>query len=105
MKKASKTGRYSRNKGKRGELDLVHRIPGAKRVGISFKKSIVDIEWPRGVAQVKNHSRIGGTTIAELLDELSRVSDKRVYVIFKGKRGRWIVCQTLDQFLGGGDGV
>lgn len=90
----------SRRKGRDGELEVVHLIPGAKRVGYSFIKTIIDIDWPDGVAQVKNLS-IGGTAMADILADIAKSSPKKGYVIFKAKRGTWLICQSLKQFLGG----
>ena len=95
-----KGGKYARDKGKRGELELTHLIPGAKRVGTAFVKTIVDIEWDDNVAQVKN-TTIGGTSIGDILEELKKVApERRQWLIFKPRaRKPWIICQTLDQFL------
>ena len=95
-----KGGKYARNKGKRGELELTHLIPGAKRVGVAFAKTAVDIEWDGNVAQVKN-ATIGGTSIGDILEELKKVAPERKrWLIFKPRaRKPWVICQTLDQFL------
>ena len=51
------------------------------------------------MAQVKNRT-IGGTKIGDILTELNKVSpDKKSWVIFKSKRGQWVICQTLEQYL------
>ena len=93
-------GKFSREKGVRGERDVARRIPGAKREGVSFKQTIVDVSWNgrKDVAQVKNKT-IGGATITDNLEKLEKAEPKaRHYVIFKCK-GRWLVCQDLEQFL------
>jgi Holliday junction resolvase len=97
-----KRGRYSRNKGTRAERELVRLLPDAERVGKAFVKSLIDITWNKGkdVGQVKNTSYIGGTAIAQILEELERVApDSRKWVLIKPKRGSWVMCQTLKQYL------
>lgn len=92
-------GKFSRDKGRRGELDLVHRIPGAKRVGWCGVKTMVDVSWPGGVAQVKN-CNVGGSAIDNNLQLLAEeVEGQQHYVIFKPKRGTWIIAQALEQWL------
>jgi hypothetical protein len=92
-------GKFSRDKGKRGELDVVHKIPGAKRTGLCGAKTFCDVTWPGAACQVKNCA-IGGTAIADNLEHLvEEKPDDRHYVIFKGKRGTWIIAQTLQQWL------
>lgn len=98
----TKGGRKPRDKGARGERDIVHLIPGAVREGKSFIKTLVDVSWNerKDVAQVKNYS-VGGSTITRILEELQSIApESKSHVIYKGKRGKWIICQTLEQYLG-----
>ena len=93
-------GKYSRDKGKRGELDLKNRLGGtARRVGHSYIATPVDIETDFAVYQVKNHT-IGGATIADYLCRLNALApEKNAYVAFKWK-GKWYIAETLDQHTG-----
>ena len=87
-------GKFSRDKGKRGELDLVHRLGGsAKRTGFSFAKTPVDVETKFAVYQVKNKA-IGGANIALQLSLL--FGNKNKYVAFKVK-GKWFIAEALEQ--------
>ncbi|GAI19641.1 unnamed protein product [marine sediment metagenome] len=91
----------SRNKGKRGELDLVHRLGGsARRVGYSYIATPVDIETDFAVYQIRNKS-IGGAEILRELDRLKAVAPQRHhYVAFKPRRGKWVIAEELDQHQG-----
>lgn len=90
----------SRGKGKRGELDLAHRIGGsAHRVGHSYIATPVDIETDFAVYQVKNHT-VGGALIADYLRKLNALAPKKnAYVTFKWE-GKWYVAETLSQHIG-----
>jgi len=90
-------GKYSRDKGKRGELDLMHKLGGtAKRVGHSYIATPVDLETDFAVFQVKNHT-VGGATIADYLRRLQALAPtKNQYVAFKFK-GKWYIAETLEQ--------
>ena len=87
----------SRNKGKRGELDLVHKLGGtARRVGHSYIATPVDVETDFAVYQVKNHT-VGGALIADYLRRLNALAPrKNAYVAFKWK-GKWFIAETLEQ--------
>jgi len=92
-------GKYSRDKGKRGELDLVHKLGGsARRVGHSYIATPVDVETNFAVYQVRNKT-IGGSEIAYELGRLEALSDKNAYVAFKVK-GKWFIAETLRQHIG-----
>jgi len=93
-------GKYSRDKGKRGELDLMHKLGGtAKRVGHSYIATPVDLETDFAVFQVKNHT-VGGATIADYLRRLQALAPtKNQYVAFKFK-GKWYIAETLEQHIG-----
>ena len=91
-------GKFSRDKGKRGELDLVHRLSGsARRVGHSYIASPVDVESDFAVYQVRNKT-IGGSEIAYELGRLEALTEKNAYVAFKVK-GKWYVAETLGQHV------
>lgn len=87
----------SREKGKRGELDLVHRLGGsARRTGHSYIATPVDVQTDFAVYQVRNKT-IGGSEIALELGRLSAVSpEKNQYVAFK-VRGKWYIAESLGQ--------
>jgi len=87
----------SQAKGKRGELDLVHRLGGsARRVGHSYICTPVDVQTDQAVYQVRNKT-IGGSEIAYELGRLRAVSPGlNQYIAFKVK-GRWIIAEFLEQ--------
>ena len=92
----------SRAKGKRGELDLVHRLGGsAKRKGHSWVPTLTDVETDFAHYQVKNKT-IGGAAICDILLALEQVvqDGKNKYVTFKPKRGVWVICELLSQHKG-----
>jgi len=93
-------GKYSRDKGKRGELDLVHKLGGsARRTGHSYIATPVDVESDFAVYQVRNRT-IGGSEIAYELGRLKAVAPtKNAYVAFKVK-GKWYIAETLEQHKG-----
>ena len=92
-----KGGKYAQGKGKRGELDVAHRLGGsARRVGHSFVASPVDVETDWAVFQVRNRT-IGGSEIAKELARLGATAPGRNhYVVFKVK-GKWYAAETLEQ--------
>ena len=92
-------GKYSREKGKRGELDIVHRL-GGKRVGVAYLKNPVDVDLGWAVLQVKNKT-MGGSAMLTAIEEMVRVTEASVdkYVMFKAKRGQWLVVETIEQFM------
>lgn len=86
----------SRNKGRRGEQDLVRKLGGsAQRKGYSYVKTPVDIETDFAVYQVRNKT-IGGSEIAREIGILTAASSKNVYVAFKVK-GKWYIGESLKQ--------
>ncbi len=91
-------GRFSRDKGKRGELDVARKLGGsAKRIGHSYVTSPADVETDFALYQVRNRT-IGGSEIARELGSLQAVADKNTYVVFKA-RGRWYVAESLGQHV------
>jgi len=91
-------GRFSRDKGKRGELDVVHKLGrSARRVGHSFVNSPVDVETDFALYQVRNKT-IGGSEIARELSSLEALAEKNAYVVFK-VRGKWYIGESLSQHV------
>jgi hypothetical protein len=90
-------GKYSRDKGKRGELDMVHRLGGsAKRTGHSYIATPVDVATDFAVYQVRNKT-VGGSEVAYELERLQAVApSKACYVAFKVK-GKWYIAESLNQ--------
>jgi len=90
--------RRSHQKGKRGELDVAHRL-GAKRTGHAFVKA-PDCMTQFGAYSVKNCS-IGGATIADELAKLKALApEHHHFVVFKPRRGQWLIAETLEQHAG-----
>ena len=92
-------GKYSRDKGKRGELDVAHKLGGsAKRTGHSFQ-SAPDVVTNFAAYSVKNKT-IGGATILAELQKLQALEPNRNhYVVFKPARGIWVVAELLTQHV------
>lgn len=92
-------GKYSRDKGKRGELDVLHRLGGsAKRTGHSFQPT-ADVITRFAAYSVKNRT-IGGTTVLAELRKLQALEPNRHhYVVFKPARGVWIAAELLTQHV------
>ena len=93
-------GKYSRDKGKRGELDIKNRLGGsARRTGHSYIATPVDVETKNSVIQVRNKT-IGGSEISLELGRLEVAApSKNAYVAFKVK-GKWYLAETLEQHKG-----
>ena len=87
----------SQAKGKRGELDLVHRLGGsARRVGHSYVATPVDVQTDFAVYQIRNKT-IGDSEIAYELSRLQAVAPHlNQYVAFKVK-GKWYIAESLEQ--------
>ena len=87
----------SREKGKRGELDLMHKLGGsARRTGHSYIATPVDVQTDFAVYQVRNKT-IGGSEIALELGRLEAVAPLlNAYVAFKVK-GKWYIAESLKQ--------
>ena len=89
----------SRAKGKRGELDVVHKLRGsAKRTGHSFR-SAPDVITKFGVYSVKNRAVSGGTILSELRRLQALEPDRNHYVVFKPARGAWLVAELIQQHV------
>ena len=98
-KEARMSNGKSRDKGKRGELDVVHKLGGsARRVGHSFVSSPADVESDFAWYQVRNKT-IGGSEIAREMQRLEALAgEKNAYVAFKVK-GKWYVAESLGQHV------
>jgi hypothetical protein len=60
-------------------------------------KTPVDVETKFAFYQIKNRN-MGGTAIYDALKYLENATgDKARYVIFKPKRGEWLVVESLSQ--------
>lgn len=69
-------GKYSRDKGKRGELSIMHELGGsAKRTGHSFQ-SAADVTTKFATYSIKNKT-IGGSTILAELQRLQELGPMR----------------------------
>jgi len=91
-------GRFSRDKGKRGELDVVRKLGGsARRIGHSYVSTSADVETDFALYQVRNKT-IGGSEIARELSSLEALAEKNAYVVFK-VRGKWYVGESLGQHV------
>lgn len=92
-------GKYSRDKGKRGELDVVHKLGGsAKRTGYAFQPA-PDVVTNFAAYSIKNRA-IGGATILSELRKLQALEPGRNhYVVFKPARGIWVVAELLTQHV------
>ena len=94
------TNGKSRNKGKRGELDVKNKLGGsAKRTGHSFQPA-PDVVTNFAAYSIKNRT-IGGTTVLFELRKLQELEPGRNhYVVFKPERGVWVVAELLTQHVG-----
>jgi hypothetical protein len=93
-------GKFSRDKGKRGELDVVHKLGGsAKRTGHSFQPA-TDVKTEFAAYSVKNRAVSGGTILNELRRLRALEPGRNHYVVFKPKRGVWLVAELLPQHVG-----
>jgi len=90
----------SRKKGKRGELDVMHRLGGsARRTGHAFLPK-PDVMSNFAAYSVKNKAISGNTIIKELKKLEAQAPEHHHYVVFKPSRGKWIVAEFLDQHVG-----
>ena len=93
-------GKFSRDKGKRGELDVVHRLGGsAKRVGHSFQPA-ADVVTRFAAYSIKNKTIGGGTILSELRKLQELEPGRNHYVVFKPKPGVWVVAEKIEQHVG-----
>jgi len=93
-------GKYSRDKGKRGELDVKNRLGGsAKRTGHSFQPT-ADVITNFAAYSIKNKTIGGGTILSELRKLQGLEPGRNHYVVFKPVRGVWVVAELLEQHVG-----
>ena len=93
-------GKYSRDKGKRGELDVKNRLGGsAKRTGHSFQPT-ADVITSFAAYSVKNKTVGGGVILAELRKLQELEPGRNHYVVFKPKRGVWVCAEMMEQHVG-----
>ncbi|MFC1970648.1 hypothetical protein ACFLV0_01750 [Chloroflexota bacterium] len=93
-------GKYSRDKGKRGELDVKNRLGGsAKRTGHSFQPA-ADVITDFAAYSIKNKTIGGGTILSELRKLQGLEPGHNHYVVFKPARGVWVVAELLEQHVG-----
>jgi hypothetical protein len=90
---------FSRRKGKRGELDVVHKLGGsARRTGHAFlSKPDITSDW--AVFSVKNKNISGNTIVAELEELQKQAPQHNHYVVFKPTRGKWLCVEFLTQHI------
>jgi len=93
-------GKYSRDKGVRGERDIKNQLGGsAQRTGHSFLAA-PDVLTDFAAYSVKNKT-VGGATILSELRKLQGLAPGRNhYVVLKPERGVWIVAELLIQHVG-----
>lgn len=91
--------KYSRDKGVSGERDIARKVKG-KRVGVAFKHTAIDVSNGWSDIQVKNKPLSSGA-ILEALRQLEAESppEKAHYVVFKARRGTWLVVERLEQHI------
>ncbi len=93
-------GKYSRDKGKRGELDVKNKLGGsAKRTGYSFQPAS-DVVTTFAAYSIKNKTIGGGTILSELRKLQGLEPGRNHYVVFKPERGIWVVAELLTQHVG-----
>jgi hypothetical protein len=89
----------SRAKGKRGELDVMHKLgSSAKRTGHAFQPA-ADVTTDFAVYSIKNKTIGGGTILAELRKLQGLKSGRNHYVVFKPAHGVWVVAELLTQHV------
>lgn len=93
-------GKYSRNKGVAGERNIAHRL-GGKRVGVAFASTPVDVKTAFADYQVKNKAVGSGAILAalEAMERQSGDAGRNRYVVFKPRRGVWLIAETLEQHI------
>ena len=80
-------GKYSRDKGKRGEIAVMHKLGGsAKRTGHAFLPA-PDVCTRFGAYSIKNKTIGGSAILEELLKLQNQAPNLHHFVVFKPKRG------------------
>ncbi len=89
----------SRAKGKRGELDVMHKLGGsAKRTGHAFSLA-PDVCTKFGAYSIKNKTLGGGAILDELIKLQTQAPQLHHFVVFKPKRGIWVIAELLTQHV------
>ena len=92
-------GKYSRDKGKRGELDVMHRLGrSAKRTGHAFLPA-PDVCTRFGAYSIKNKTIGGSAILDELVKLQAQAPQLHHFVVFKPKRGTWVIAELLTQHV------
>ena len=92
-------GKYSRDKGKRGELAVMHKLGGsAKRTGHAFLPA-PDVCTKFGAYSIKNKTIGGSVILEELLKLQNQAPNLHHFVVFKPKRGIWVIAELLTQHV------
>ncbi|MDP2855762.1 MAG: hypothetical protein Q8N90_01415 [bacterium] len=93
-------GKYSRDKGKRGELDVKNKLGGsAKRTGHAFQAA-PDVTTNFAAYSIKNKTIGGGAILTELRKLQALEPGRHHYVVFKPKWGVWVVAELVEQHVG-----
>lgn len=88
----------SRRKGARGELAITHLIPGARHTGLAYMNK-PDVVTDSAVYEVKNKAVSGGVILREIERLEKMAPEMKHYVVFKPKRGEWLICERLKQHI------
>ena len=91
-------GKYSRDKGVRGERDIMHKLgSSAKRVGHSYIATPVDVKTDFAVYQIRNCNQSGNKIVGEIERLKAAAPNHNHYVVFKPTRGKWLCVELLEQ--------
>ena len=91
-------GARSQRKGKRGELEIAHRL-GIKRMGFSYVPTPVDDEGHFAIYQVKNYAPPIRILIEGLQALYQVATHKNRYIALKFNH-KWYILETIDQHVG-----
>ncbi len=93
-------GKYSRDKGVRGEKDVKKRLGGsAKRTGHALQAA-PDVTTDFAAYSIKNKTIGGGAILTELRKLQALEPGRHHYVVFKPKWGVWVVAELVEQHVG-----
>ena len=97
-------GKFSRDKGRRGELDVLRKLGKKyKHTGVAYSDN-PDLTSEFAVISVKNKSVGGAAILAELIKLEAKASSKHHFVVFKASRGTWLCAERLEQHIGDHEG-
>lgn len=103
MSEKKDQGRASRNKGKRGELELVHYLRDrgfeVRRGKVFYGES--DLVGLDGIhVEAKRTEKLNiHKAMEQSVAEAQKKGDGIPVVMFRRNRGRWMVCSFLDDWL------